>query len=70
MSSKDEIEMARQAIAKVTRAEIRLKYSLMADLEVNEILPARLLAFDQAVQNGELPSLALRLVSGEDVDAS
>jgi hypothetical protein len=65
MASKTEIEMARLAIAKVTRAEIRLRYSLMADAEVNEILPERLAAFDNALQSGEIPALALKLVSGD-----
>lgn len=58
--------MARQAIAKVTRAEIRLRYSLMADAEVNEVLPQRLMAFDVALQAGTIPSLALKLVTGDD----
>lgn len=60
---KTEIEMARSAIAKVTRAEIRLRYSLLADEELNRALKERLTEFDRAVQDGIIPSLALRLVT-------
>jgi hypothetical protein len=65
MAQFDEIEMARKAITRVTRAEIRLRYSLMADLEINSVLSDRLRNFDEAVQQGILPSYALKLVSGE-----
>lgn len=66
MSSKSEIEMARAAIAKVTRTEVRLKHSLMADAELNDVLSRRLADFDIALQRGEIPSLALKLVSGNN----
>ena len=69
MASKSEIEMARLAIAKVTRAEIRLKHSLLADQELNEVLDQRLIDFDLALQAGTIPSLALKLVSGNAADA-
>ena len=69
MSNKTEIEMARLAIAKVTRAEIRLKHSLMADAELNEVLPERLASFDLALQQGTIPELALKLVTGTDAPA-
>jgi len=60
---KTEIEMARAAIARVTRAEVRLRHSLLADREINELLAKRLRDFDAALQSGIMPSLALRLVS-------
>jgi hypothetical protein len=66
MASKSDIEMARLAIAKVTRAEVRLRHSLMADLELNEVLNQRLMDFDIQLQAGTIPSLALKLVTGED----
>lgn len=65
MSSKTEIEMARLAIAKVTRAEIRLKHSLLADQELNEVLVERLRDFDLQLQSGTIPALAMKLVSGD-----
>lgn len=55
--------MARAAIAKVTRAEIRLKHSILADQEVNEVLAQRLRDFDIAIQSGAIPSIALRIVT-------
>lgn len=63
MAERTDIEMARLAIAKVTRAEIRLKHSLMADAELNAVLARRLMDFDVALQSGMIPSLALKLVS-------
>lgn len=68
MSQRTDIEVARLAIAKVTRAEIRLKYSLLADREINEVLDRRLTEFDLAIQSGIIPSLALRLVAGDATD--
>ena len=58
---KSEIDMARAAIAKVTRAEVRLKHSLLADAEINAVLAERLRAFDIALQSGVIPALALTL---------
>lgn len=55
--------MARAAIAKVTRAEIRLKHSILADQEVNEVLAQRLRDFDLAIQSGSIPSIAMRVVT-------
>lgn len=66
MATKTEIEMARLAITKVTRAEVRLKYALLADKELNEVLPRRLAEFDAAIQEGEVKSLTLKLVDGND----
>ena len=60
---KSEIDMARAAIAKVTRAEVRLKHSLLADAEINAVLAERLRGFDIALQGGVIPSLALTLVT-------
>lgn len=57
--------MARSAIARVTRAEVRLRHSILADREINELLAKRLRDFDIALQDGILPSLALRLVADE-----
>jgi hypothetical protein len=59
MYKKSEIEMERHKVMKITRALIRLKHSLAADEELNEVLPDRLFEFDKAVQSGELLSLPL-----------
>lgn len=65
MSSRSDIEMARLAITKVTRVEVRLKYAIMADRELNEVLPKRLAEFDAALQDGRIRSLTLELVAGD-----
>lgn len=57
MSKKSPIEMERFKIAKVTRALIRLKHSVAADEELNDILPDRLDQFDDAVSRGQLLGL-------------
>lgn len=56
---KSKIEMERDRIMKITRALIRLKHSLNADEEINEVLPDRLSEFDKALQRGELLELKL-----------
>ena len=40
---------------KVIRAAVRLRYSLMADDELREIIPKERRAFDQSVLGGVLP---------------
>lgn len=54
MRRKTEIEMRRAALAKTARSLVRLKHSLAADLEINEVLPDTLAEFDGAVARGEL----------------
>lgn len=58
MQKKSDIEMQKAKILKTARALIRLKHSLAADEELNEILPATELEFDVAIQNGELLGLS------------
>lgn len=58
MNKKTPIEMERDRITKITRAFIRLKHSLAADEEINEILPDRLSEFDKSLQGGELKQLS------------
>lgn len=57
MIKKSEIEMERARTIKITRSLIRLKHSLAADKEINDILPDRLIEFEKAVQDGELLTL-------------
>ncbi len=67
-SIKSEINLARATIARVTRAEVRLKHSVLADVEINELLAQRLIDFDKAVQSGIIPTYALELVVGDAAD--
>lgn len=65
MMKKDEIELARAERAKIIRSLTRLKYSLLADREINATLTASMFEFDKSLQNGELKQLNL----GEILDA-
>ena len=57
MNKKTDIEMERAKTTKVLRTLIRLKYSLKADEEMNEVIPDTLSEFDKALASGELLSL-------------
>lgn len=52
MIQKTPLEVAKYKIMKATRMSIRLKYSLMADEEINERLPELEARIDLALQNG------------------
>jgi hypothetical protein len=60
MQRKSDIEMERHKMMKITRALIRLKHSLAADEELNQVLPDRLIEFDKALQDGDLLTLPLQ----------
>ena len=51
-------EQARAEILKTVRALIRLRHSLEADRELNEILPRVELTFDAALTRGKVLSIA------------
>lgn len=57
MKRKSKAEMERARISKVARTLIRLKHSLKADEELNEVLPDTLEEFDQGVLGGEVKRL-------------
>ena len=57
MQAKSDVELERARIVKITRALIRLKHSLNADVEINSVLTDRLLEFDKGLQDGELKQL-------------
>ena len=65
MQKKDDIELARSERVKILRSLTRLKYSIMADREINDILTESMLDFDNALQNGELKQISV----GEMLDA-
>jgi hypothetical protein len=54
VNKKSDIEMNRLEVIKVNRTLIRLKHSLAADREINEVIPDRLQKFDSALNSGEL----------------
>lgn len=62
MNKKTDIEMERDRILKTYRTLLRLKHSLNADKEINDLLPDRLNEFDRAIQAGELKALPVSLL--------
>lgn len=66
MRLKDEIEMARAERAKIVRSLTRLKYSLLADREINDTLTASMVDFEKSLQGGKLKKLNL----GEILDVT
>jgi hypothetical protein len=66
VGQKTDIELARLALAKVTRTEVRLRHALAADAELNSLLADRLARFDAAIQRGEVPALVLALIEAGD----
>lgn len=54
--------MERSKITKSARTLIRLKHSLAADEQINEILPATLAEFDEALARGEFKKLRTNLL--------
>jgi hypothetical protein len=58
---KDDIALRRAALLKAARSAVRLRHSIAADEELNELIPALDRAFMQAVARGELPDVARML---------
>jgi hypothetical protein len=54
MIRKSQAELERFKITKTIRTLVRLKHSLAADEEINELLPDTLEEFDKALQAGKL----------------
>ena len=52
MNQKTELEVQKAAILKAIRSTIRLKYSLLADKELNDKLPEVERMIDDALQSG------------------
>jgi hypothetical protein len=59
MQKKSEIDMARAERSEIIRTITRLKYRLLANRELNDILPDSLNEFELSLQNGELKTLDL-----------
>lgn len=52
---KDETQLRKGAMVKVARKAVRGHYEILADRELNEVLPAIEAAFDADVKRGILP---------------
>lgn len=53
---KERVDQARANMLKVIRAAVRLKHSLAADEELNEVLPRAEKKFNEAIHRGGLPA--------------
>jgi hypothetical protein len=58
---KDDIDLRKAALLKAARSAIRLKHSLEADAELNEVLPELERRFNSMVQRGTVPEVAALL---------
>lgn len=67
MRKKTPAELEKARVTKVARTIIRLKHSLAADIEINDVLPDTLAEFDDALARGELKQLKadLSIVLGD-----
>jgi hypothetical protein len=61
MTPKDDIELRKRALFKAARSAVRLRHSLNADAELNDLLPALERAFDMSVSRGVLPEVKVML---------
>lgn len=61
MTPKDDIELRKRALFKAARSAVRLRHSLEADAELNDLLPVLERAFDSSVSRGILPEVATML---------
>ena len=52
-----DIDQERRNISKRIRAEVRLKHSISADVEIREVLPRLQAEFELALQQGKLLEL-------------
>lgn len=65
MKRKDRVEFQKARALKAMRTAIRLKYALLADEEINRVLPELATAFDDAVTAGQPFELDIRSVFEE-----
>ena len=61
MDQKDDIALRRAALMKAARSAIRLRHSLAADAELNEVIPQLERDFNAAIQRGYVPEVAVML---------
>jgi hypothetical protein len=62
---KDDDDQARANMLKILRTAIRLKHSIAADEEMNDLLPKAQAKWDKAIQNGNRPeAIAIKTALG------
>lgn len=70
MRKKTEIELQQDRIIKTVRSLIRLKHSLDADREINDVLFDKLNEFEDSLQGGTLKEIASPLTAFEELSAA
>lgn len=58
MHQKDDIELGLAAVLKAARSAVRLRHSLAADAELNEVIPLLEREYNASVARGILPAPA------------
>lgn len=53
---KDKVDQARANMLKVVRTAVRLKHSIAADNELNDVLPKAEARFNAEIARGQLPA--------------
>lgn len=56
MTQKDKVDLARANMLKVVRTAVRLKHSIAADNELNDVLPRAEARFNAEIARGQLPA--------------
>ncbi len=69
MNKKSEIELERQILIKTVKSLVRLKHSVAADRELNDLLPEKVMEFENAVQHGQLLTLEIPEVNDVTTEA-
>ena len=67
MTEETSVETQRTGSGKVTRMRVRLKNSLVADLEIHTVLPDSLEEFEEALTRGDLEELRTRLAAVDEL---
>lgn len=70
MRKKTEIELQQDRIIKTVRSLIRLKHSLDADREINDVLSDKLNEFEDSLQQGTLKEIASPVDAFEEFAAA
>lgn len=64
MAKLTDIEMLERNLIKAARSQVRLKHSLAADRELNELLPALKKDLEKAIKEGTAKEFVLAAISG------
>lgn len=69
MKALTDTEVKRAAILKAVKSNVRLKYAILADEELNRILPELAARFDKAMAEGKFFELDVRSFLSDEVQS-